>query len=380
MTPNRRKLVRRAALIVPALLLLILAVSREARFVLHAAWQEARILANRQPLDVVLADPRLTSARRAQLEWVRQARDFAAQVGLDAGDTYTTFSEVGDGPLLWVVSASPRDQLQAHLWWYPVVGAVPYKGFFEEASARREAERLEARGLDTYVRTASAFSTLGWFPDPLLSTALSDDPVTLVSTVLHEISHNSLWVPDHVGFNESYAQLIGLRGAELFFVVHGEPELAARAAAWWRDEQRLADFYDRLATRLQALYAAVPAPADLDASRRQVFDAARAQLAGPLAADLELYDGARLAAQPLNDASVVANRIYRQRLDLFDRLWTAHGGQPEAVVEVIRQGLDSIEPGTDVENEPFAALQQGLAPEPPRVESGGPPIELPPHR
>ncbi len=352
MTPKRRKLFHRAVLAVLVLLLLTLAVSREARFVLHAAWQEARILAHRRPLDAVLGDPRLPAARREQLEWVRQAREFAAQRGLEAGNTYTTFSEIGDGPLLWVVSASPRDRLEAYSWWYPVVGAVPYKGFFDQAAARREAERLQARGLDTYVRTASAFSTLGWFPDPLLSTALSDDPVTLVSTVLHEISHNSLWVPDHVGFNESYAQLIGLRGAELFFRLRGEPELAARAAGWWRDEQRLADFYQRLAGRLTTLYAS--ASADLDTQRRQAFDTARIELGGALAEEFEVYDGPQLAVQPLNNASVVAARIYRQRLDLLDRLWTAHDGQPRAVVEVIRRVV------TSNETEPFEALEQAL--------------------
>lgn len=308
-----------------ALLLLILLVSNEARFLLRAGWQEARILLGRRPIPEMLADPATTPELRAQLETVLAARAFAARrLGLAAGDTYTTFSDVGDGPLLHVLSASHKDRLTAYQWRYPIVGAVPYKGFFDRAGALAEQRRLEAAGYDTWLREASAFSTLGWFNDPLLSTALGDD-ADLVSTVIHEISHNTLWVPSEVRFNESYANFVGLRGAEVFFASRGEAEAAERCAAIWRDEKRLGAFYDDLSADLQALYGRGLPASKLETRRKALFARARDTLAGPLDHELEVYSGQAMSRRPLNNAVILAQRIYRTGLDEFDRLYAFTG-------------------------------------------------------
>ncbi|HVR99109.1 MAG TPA: aminopeptidase [Thermoanaerobaculia bacterium] len=308
-----------------ALLLLIVLVSTEARFLLRAGWQEARILWGRRPIAELIADPATTAERREQLRMVLDARAFAdRRLGLAADDTYTTFSDVGDGPLLHVVSASRKDRLQAYHWRYPIVGAVPYKGFFELEDALAEQRRLEKAGYDTWLREASAFSTLGWFSDPLLSTALGDD-ADLVSTVIHEISHNTLWVQSEARFNESYANFVGLRGAEIFFATRGDADSAERCAAIWRDEKRLGAFYTGLAEDLQALYGRDLPPRELEAHRAALFASARATLAGPLDRQLEVYSGRAMSRRPLNNAVILAQRIYRTGLGEFDRLYAFTG-------------------------------------------------------
>jgi hypothetical protein len=149
---------------------------------------------------------------------VVEARDFAADsLALDAGRSYTTFSRLDSDTLALVVSAAHQDRFAAHTWWFPIVGHVPYKGFFSEARARREMERLERRGFDTYMRPTSAFSTLGWFNDPLVSPLLRYDSVSLANTVIHEIFHNTLYLSGQAMFNESLAQFVGSRGAIAFF-------------------------------------------------------------------------------------------------------------------------------------------------------------------
>src|SRR5690606_4806050 len=139
---------------------------------------------------------------RRKLELVLQARAFAdSQLGLAVGESYTTYSWVDSDTLLMVLSAARKDRFVPYTWWFPIVGRVPYKGFFNFNEAYQEARELEAEGYDTHVRPSAAFSTLGWFNDPVLNTVLRYDDVSLVSTVVHEILHNSIFVPGKVGFN-----------------------------------------------------------------------------------------------------------------------------------------------------------------------------------
>ena len=299
--------------------------SDDVRYLTRAGIEETRILQARQPIDRLAADPRTDPALRGALGLVVESRDYAARLGLEAKETYTTYADVGRDTLLLVLQAAPRDCICPHTWKYPIVGRIPYKGFFDPKAARREADRLAARGFDIHLRPSSAFSTLGWFNDPLLSTALTGDSVELAATVFHEIAHNTLYVKSATPFNESYAQFVGYRSAQSYFSQKGDTVLARQAADRWHDEMVLGEFYAALVTRLQQLYDTHPDSAALEAGRAEAGAWARTQLQGPVAAELRTFKIGRLPERPVNNARLIGALIYRTRLDLFERWYQLHG-------------------------------------------------------
>jgi predicted aminopeptidase len=320
--------------------------SRDVRYVARAAVEEALILARRRAIVAVIADPATDAATRAKLELVLAVRGFAADsLRLAARRTYMTYSRVRKDSLVLVLTASPFDRLAAYTWRWPIVGRVPYEGFFDRAEAVEEARRLERSGMDTYLRVSNAFSTLGWFNDPLLSTIVREDSVDLAATVIHEILHNTVWVPGSVPFNESFADFVGYRGAEAFFRSRHDPRSAERAVARWEDEIRLQHFFDSLAARLERLYGQGLAGPGLREQRTLLFQAAQRELAGPVGRTLQTIDPRWLARRPLNNAVVIAQRLYRTRLDVFEGLLAeSHGDLVRTTAEVRRRVAGAVDP------------------------------------
>jgi len=329
--------------------------SGEVRYIWRAGMEETRILTSRRPISELVRDSSVSAGRRAQLQLVLDARAFAARVGFEAGDTYTSFADVGRDTLLLVLSVSPRNCICPHTWKYPIVGRVPYKGFFDQAAARREADRFGAKGYDTYLRPAGAFSTLGWFEDPLLSTALTRDSVELVALVLHEIAHNSLYVTSATPFNESFAQFAGYRAAEQFFRERGDTLQATAAANRWLDEIVLGHFYHDFVGRLEAFYGSKPDSAAVDSGRVAIAAWARAELEGTVAGQLRTMRVGRLPERPVNNARLVGVQIYRTHLDLFEAWYERHGRNVEQSVMALRDLVENTEG-----DEAFKRLEQAL--------------------
>jgi len=319
--------------------------SADVRYIIRAGVAEAGILWRREPIERVVADPRTDPRTRGKLLLVLAARSFASDaLGMPVKESFTTYSELERDTLVLVLSAARSDRLEPYLWRYPIVGRVPYKGFFSFEEASREARKLERAGLDTYLRPASAFSTLGWFNDPLLSTVIAYDSASLAETVLHELAHNAVFVRNHVDFNESFAEFVGIRGAGQFFRARGDSLLAARVEARWRDERRLAVFYDGLYQRLAQLYARRGVlPAHMREARAAIFRQAATDLAGRVGAQLETINGRWLAQQPLNNAVLLARRVYATELPRFDSALAATGGDLRVFIERVR--TETVEEG-----------------------------------
>lgn len=323
-------------------------------YFLRAAWEQAKILNGRQPIAPMVDDPAVPAATRAKLALVLQARDFAADsLGLDAGDSYTLYSEVESDTLAMVLSAARRDTFAAYTWWFPIVGRVPYKGFFREEDAYAEARKLEARGFDTYVRPTAAFSTLGWFNDPLLNTLLRYDEVSLANTVIHEILHNTFYAAGEAAFNESFASFVGSRGAIDFFCRRDGPDAprCRTATAAWEDDLVFGRFMNGLVGELEALYARPDlTPAQKVAARERIFEAARVHFRAEVQPALRVSSFGNFLTMPLNNATLISRRLYYDRLDLFERVYQARGGD-------LRRTIDDVLAAARAGGDPYAAVE-----------------------
>jgi len=304
-----------------------LAASCSPGYVLRAGWEEARILAGRQPIEAVLDDSTTSPELRGKLDLVRSVRVFAERrLGLDAGSSYRSFTNLDRDTLVMVVSAAPELELRWKTWWFPIVGHLPYKGFFDFEAARREAEALEADGHDTYVRPSAAFSTLGWLPDPVLSPSLRGDSLSVAETVIHEITHTTWFPKGHARFNESFANFVGHAGAiEFFCDALADPVWCDQARDRWHDVRVFGRFFRTLHDPLAALYASGASPDVKRLRKREIIEDAAARFRDEVARELRGGRYRALDPDQIDNAWLLSRLLYYTRLDDFDALYRRYG-------------------------------------------------------
>jgi predicted aminopeptidase len=359
--PKRRRSWRRrtgiAAGMIAGLALGYLIVTPTGRYLIRAGWEEALILRGRRPIVEVVNDTTLPPLTARKLRLVLAARAFAADsVGLRAGESFTTFTQLRSDTLVLVLSGAYPDLLRSRTWWFPVVGRVPYKGYFDVDQARRAAEQLRRDGFDAYLRPASAFSTLGWFNDPLVSTTLRADSIDLVNTVIHEITHNTYYAPGGATFNESFANFVGARGSAWFFRMRGSPGAAAEADARWQDDKLMAVFWARLYKSVDSAFKAHPDDRSARiAVRDTIYRAARETLVHELGPKFRVIGPRALERLRIDNSAVLAHRVYLTDVDLFDQVWLRERRNLRATVErIIKLARE------DKDKRPFDALRRYL--------------------
>lgn len=308
-------------------------------YLLRAGYEQGKMLSRRTPIPDVMADVSTDEATRHKLGLALQARTFAEKtLDLNTGESYTTYSWTDGDTLALVISAARKDRFEPFTWWFPVVGHVPYKGFFSTDAVEREANRLEKQGYDTYIRPVAAFSTLGWFNDPLMNTMLRYDDVSLASTVIHELTHSTVYLPGQGAFNESFASFVGDRGAiELFCSMEGiEGERCQRARDLWADNLIFAEFLTRVVDELETLYARTDlTPADRLTLREEVFRNVARRFEDEVRPRLRTDSFRGFERIQLNNATLMSRRLYYDRLHLFDAVFERYGGDLPATIQAV---------------------------------------------
>src|SRR5262245_59467267 len=207
-----------------AVLLALVPLATPGCYLGHVTAGQMRLLAARRPIDAVLADPATPEPLRERLALAPQARELARGLGLEVGGQYTTYvAWPGDRVVTAVVATRPGE-VEAAGFWFPIVGTVPYKGFFDPARARAEADRLRGRGYDVCEVAVPAYSTLGWLDDPLTEPMLRGGPGRIVETIVHELVHATVFLPDAADWNEGVATFVGQEASVAWYAAAGRTE------------------------------------------------------------------------------------------------------------------------------------------------------------
>ena len=291
----------------------------------HGHWS---LMAKRQPLEQVLADPHTSAQLASQLRLSRQVMAFAnQQLDLPASHVYQQYVSLDRQAVVWNVLAAPRFSLMPKTWCYLLLGCVSYRGYFHQGAAEKEAARLAKRGLDSYVAGAIAYSTLGWFDDPLTTPMVARPAPALVELLIHELVHRRLYIRDDTRFNESLATLVAREGA-IRFLSHSKMPLDP---TYWQQRDRAQQAFVALVgdarQQLAALYrsdlsALVMAKrkAAIQQQLRDQFAAQRQRVPG-----LAAYQ--RFFAGPLNNAQLNGVSDYNGWVPAFAALLLHCGGQ-----------------------------------------------------
>ena len=320
-----------AALIRPTLLLVVVLLLNGCGIghLWHLAKGQADLLRQRRPVREALQDARLSDAQRDKIRLVLKVRAFGIErLGLHDSATYTTFVHLDRPFVSYNLTASPVDAIEPYVWRYPVVGRMPYQGFFSQDDAVAAQRELQRRGYDTYLRGVRAYSTLGYFADPILSSMLSYPDGALIETVLHEMLHQTVWIKGHVSFNESLASFVGQKGAEAYLAYHDGADSPAYRDYLDRraDAELLRDHLQQLIARLQELYQEPVNRAEKLRRRDILFDEAAATY--PALFPRMKTDAYRrfFEGRTLNNAVLLSFRVYNRDTAFFDDALAAHDG------------------------------------------------------
>lgn len=293
----------------------------------QSAHGELSVLAARQPISGLVANPDTSAALRARLKLAERIRDFASRrLALPDNASYRTYADLHRRYVLWNVFAAPRFSLQPKRWCFPFSGCVAYRGYFAKAAAERYAADLRRRHYDVYVAGIPAYSTLGWFSDPLLNTVIDWPNPDLAGLIFHELAHQELYVQGDTAFNESFAVTVERAGVRRWMRSHGSPAAYRRYLVEKRRNRAFVRLVMETRGRLKNLYAARLSKQAMAAGKRAVFGRMRADYVR-LKASWGGYSGYdRWMAPPLNNAKIASVATYEQYVPAFRALLKQEGG------------------------------------------------------
>jgi predicted aminopeptidase len=314
---------RQYAIGIGIFLLIFLSGCSTATYVARLGIGQAKVLLFSRPNEAVFKDPSVSQETKDRIKFVLEVKQYAEEeIGLKRTGNYSRYFKVDSQGLLYVISACPKDSLTPYQWKFPIVGRMSYKGFFSLKEAQKERERLERGGFDTYMGKAWAYSTLGWFKDPIFSSVLDQTRAIVAQVTIHELTHTTLFIEDHLDFNEQMATFIGNQGAIDFFSERygkDSPDYL-NARNIFDDERIFGKFIENICESLRELYSSSLSRERKLELRERIFRKAKQDFrALKVKFRTRLYFG--FEDEALNNATLLSYWQYIGGLELFKELY-----------------------------------------------------------
>jgi predicted aminopeptidase len=318
-------------------------------YLLQSAEGQLALMSKREPITRVIDAPSTPPKLRAQLQSVRAIRDFASrELGLPDNGSYRKYADIGRPYVVWNVVAAPEFSVDPKKWCFPIVGCVAYRGYFVEARARRFAAGLHAQGFDVVVGGVAAYSTLGHFDDPILSTMVNWDDVELAAIIFHELTHQLLYVRNDASFNEALATTVEEEGVRRWLERQGREQDLAEHLLQQQHYLQVIALMSQTREHLRLIYAmSLPPPLMRERKRlalealRESYAALRAQWGGHAPFDAWF-------AQDINNAHLASIATYFACVPGFERELKAVGGNLPAFYRRVRELAKLDQPRRDL--------------------------------
>jgi predicted aminopeptidase len=316
----------------PLFLVLLISGCNSLSYYAQAVHGQYQILIHRQSIEKLIANPKTPPKLKQQLELVQQLRAFAkTELKLPVGDSYNKYVDIHRRYVVWDVQAAPEFSLQPKTWRYPFVGRLAYRGYFTEKSARECGDQLGKKGFDVYVDGVEAYSTLGWFKDPLLNTFIDESETELADVLFHELAHKRLFASGDTDFNEAFATAVGEEGVHRWLRSKCETSLLEMYDQALARQDQFVHLIMATRERLNNLYqkAATVASDEMRRQKQDVFDDLRRQY-GDLQTSWGGYAGYDdWFSHDLNNAKLNTVANYYDYVPGFQRLLQSTGGNLE---------------------------------------------------
>jgi predicted aminopeptidase len=297
------------------------------------------IMTARQNVEKLIADPRTPEALRAQMKSASAIRQFATnELALPDNNSYRSYVDIDRDAVTWAVFAAPEFSLAPRTWCVPVYGCVPYRGYFSEKSAAETAVELQRRGLDVYLADITAYSTLGWSSDPLLSTMLRQDETYLAGLVFHELAHQRVYVHDDSAFNEAFAVAVESTGVKKWLRAAGDTDGLRRYEAELSRSNDFLALVSQARAELRHVYDGTGNPELKRAAKAAAIERLRLryrQMRDRRWGGYRGYDAWFDA--PINNAKLAAISVYGDRVPAFLRLFDLCAGDYPRFYAAVRR-------------------------------------------
>lgn len=298
-----------------------------------------QIMTARKDVEKLIEDPSTPKALRARLASASAIRQFATdELALPDNKSYRSYVDVGRDAVTWAVFAAPEFSLTPRSWCFPVFGCVPYRGYFSRKAATETAVELQGQGMDVYVSGITAYSTLGWSSDPLLSTMLSQDETYLAGLVFHELAHQRVYVHDDSAFNEAFAVAVETTGVKKWLRAAGNAAELRRYEAVLRRKAEFLSLVSQTRKELAQVYHSAATSEQKRAAKMAAFERLRLRYRHMRDSRWGRYRGYDAwFASPINNAKLAATSVYSDRVPAFLHLFDLCSGDYARFYALVRR-------------------------------------------